>query len=200
MIEVKCDDKIHNFSEEISAGEVIKEIFGKKSGAIAALVNHEEKDLSHTIKQNCEISMIKDESDEGLYIMRHSCAHLLAQAVTELFPNAKPTIGPPIEHGFYYDFYMDPINEEDLRKIEKLMKLYVKRNIKIKREECDNKTLRQMFSENQFKMEIMDDKIGHDIGSSAYRQGDFVDLCRGPHVESTAKLRWFKLTSTSQAY
>ena len=76
MIEVKCDDKIHNFPEEISAGEVIKKIFGKKSGAIAALVNHEEKDLSHIIKQNCEISMIKDESDEGLYIMRHSCAHL----------------------------------------------------------------------------------------------------------------------------
>ena len=200
MIEVKCDDEIHNFPEEISAGEVIKEIFGKKSGAIAALVNHEEKDLSHIIKQNCEISMIKDDSDEGLYIMRHSCAHLLAQAVTELFPNAKPTIGPPIEHGFYYDFYMDPINETDLRKIEKLMKQYVKRNIKIEREEYNNETLRQMFSENQFKMEIMDDKIGHDIGSSAYRQGDFVDLCKGPHVESTAKLRWFKLTSTSQAY
>ncbi len=200
MIEVKCNDEIHNFPEEISAGEVIKEIFGKKSGAIAALINHEEKDLSHIIKQNCEIGMIKDDSDEGLYIMRHSCAHLLAQVVTELFPSAKPTIGPPIEHGFYYDFYMDPINEEDLKKIEKLMKKYVKRNIKIEREEYDNKTLRQMFSENQFKMEIMDDKIGHDIGSSAYRQGDFVDLCRGPHVESTAKLRWFKLTNTSQAY
>jgi len=200
MIEVKCGDEVHNFPEGISAGEVIKEISGKKSGAIAALVNNVEKDLSHNLKQNCEISIISDDSDEGLYIMRHSCAHLLAQAVTELFPDAKPTIGPPIEHGFYYDFYMNPINEDDLRKIEKLMKQYVKKNIKIEREEYDNKALREMFSENQFKMEIMDDKIGHDVGSSAYRQGNFVDLCRGPHVESTAKLKWFKLTSTSQAY
>ena len=200
MIEVKCDDGVHDFPKGISAGEVVKEIHGKKSGAIAALVNGEEKDLSYSLQKNCEIDIIKDDSDEGLYIMRHSCAHLLAQAVTELFPEAKPTIGPPIEHGFYYDFFMNPINEEDLKTIEKRMKELVKKNIKIEREEYDNKTLRNMFSDNSFKMEIMDDKIGHDVGSSAYRQGNFVDLCRGPHVESTAKLRWFKLTSTSQAY
>ena len=200
MIEVECDDGVHDFPKGISAGEVVKEIHGKKSGAIAALVNGEEKDLSYSLQKNCEIDIIKDDSDEGLYIMRHSCAHLLAQAVTELFPEAKPTIGPPIEHGFYYDFFMNPINEEDLKTIEKRMKELVKKNIKIEREEYDNKTLRNMFSDNSFKMEIMDDKIGHDVGSSAYRQGNFVDLCRGPHVESTAKLRWFKLTSTSQAY
>jgi threonyl-tRNA synthetase len=200
MIEVECGDGIHDFPEGISAGEAIKEICGKKSGAIAALVNGEEKDLSHSLEKNCEIEIIKDDSDKGLYIMRHSCAHLLAQAVTELFPEAKPTIGPPIEHGFYYDFFMNPINEDDLKNIEKRMKELVKKNIRIKREEYDNKALRKMFSDNSFKMEIMDDKIGQDVGSSAYRQGDFVDLCRGPHVESTAKLRWFKLTSTSQAY
>ena len=200
MIEVKCDNGVHDFPKGISAGEVVKEIHGKKSGAIAALVNGEEKDLSYSLQKNCEIDIIKDDSDEGLYIMRHSCAHLLAQAVTELFPEAKPTIGPPIEHGFYYDFFMNPINEEDLKTIEKRMKELVKKNIRIEREEYDNKALRNMFSDNSFKMEIMDDKIGHDVGSSAYRQGNFVDLCRGPHVESTAKLRWFKLTSTSQAY
>ena len=200
MIEVECNDGVHDFPKGISAGEVVKEIHGKKSGAIAALVNGEEKDLSYSLQKNCEIDIIKDDSDEGLYIMRHSCAHLLAQAVTELFPEAKPTIGPPIEHGFYYDFFMNPINEEDLKTIEKRMKELVKKNIRIEREEYDNKALRNIFSDNSFKMEIMDDKIGHDVGSSAYRQGNFVDLCRGPHVESTAKLRWFKLTSTSQAY
>jgi threonyl-tRNA synthetase len=200
MIEVKCDNGVHNFPEGISAGEAIKEIHGKKSGVIAVLVNDEEKDLSYSLEKNCEINVIKNDSDEGLYIMRHSCAHLLAQAVTELFPKAKPTIGPPIEHGFYYDFFMNPINEEDLKNIEKKMKELVKKNIRIEREEYDNKRLRKMFSDNSFKIEIIDDKIGHDGGSSAYRQGDFVDLCRGPHVESTAKLRWFKLTSTSQAY
>ena len=197
MIKVECDGAVHEFPTEISAGNVIKELYGKKSGAIAALVNEEEKDLSYLLSQNCKIDIITDDSKEGLYIMRHSCAHLLAQAVTELFPDARPTIGPPIDDGFYYDFYMKPINEEDLRKIEKLMKKIVKQNITIQREEHDNDTLRKMFTNNSFKM---DDKIGQEVGSSVYRQGNFVDLCRGPHVENTAKLRWFKLTNTSQAF
>ena len=200
MIKVECNNEMHEFSSEISVGGVIKKIYGKKSGAIAALVDNELKDLSYLLYQDCKIELIKDASDEGLYIMRHSCAHLLAQAVTELFPDAKPTIGPPIDGGFYYDFYMKPISEEDLRKIEKLMKKIVKQNIPIKREEHNNKTLRKMFSNNSFKMEIMDNKIGDEVGSSVYRQGKFVDLCRGPHVESTAKLKWFKLTNTSQAF
>ena len=200
MIEVKCNGALHNFSKGSTAKDVITEILGKKNNAIAAFVDGEQKDLSFSIQENCEIEAISGDSDEGAYILRHSCAHLLAQAVTQLYPEAKPTIGPPVENGFYYDFYMDPINESDLTKIEKLMRKIVKQNIPIKREEYDNKKLREMFSENQFKVEIMDDKIGHDVGSSAYRQGNFVDLCRGPHVESTAKLRWFKLTSTSQAF
>ena len=200
MIEVKCNGALHNFSKGSTAKDVITEILGKKNNAIAAFVNGEQRDLSFSIQENCEIEIISGDSDEGAYILRHSCAHLLAQAVTQLYPEAKPTIGPPVENGFYYDFYMDPINENELTKIEKLMRKIVKQNIPIKREEYDNKKLREMFSENQFKVEIMDDKIGHDVGSSAYRQGNFVDLCRGPHVESTAKLRWFKLTSTSQAF
>jgi len=200
MIKVHCDGALHEFSEGIKAREVFRNLHGKKNNAIAALVNGEEKDLSFTLNENCEISTITGDSDEGLYILRHSCAHLLAQAVTQLFPDAKPTIGPPIKHGFYYDFEMKPISEDDLRTIEKLMKKLVKQNITIQREEYNNETLRKMFANNPFKMEIMDDKIGHDVGSSAYRQGDFVDLCKGPHVENTSKLRWFKLTNTSQAF
>ncbi len=200
MIEVKCNGALHNFSKGTTAKDVITEILGKKNNAIAVFINGEQRDLSFSIQENCEIETISGDSDEGAYILRHSCAHLLAQAVTQLYPEAKPTIGPPVENGFYYDFYMDPINEDDLTKIEKLMRKIVKQNIPIRREEYDNKKLREMFSENQFKVEIMNEKIGHDVGSSAYRQGNFVDLCRGPHVESTAKLRWFKLTSTSQAF
>ena len=150
MIKVECDDAVHEFPVEISVGKVIKEVYGKKSGAIAALVNDEEKDLSYLLSQNCKINLIKDNSEEGLYIMRHSCAHLLAQAVTELFPEARPTIGPPIDDGFYYDFYMDPINEDDLRKIEKLMKKIVKQNLPIQREEHDNKTLRKKLKKRIF--------------------------------------------------
>jgi threonyl-tRNA synthetase len=194
------EDSHHEYASGISVGEVIRNVHGKKSGAVAAMVNGEQRDLSFELGSNCKVIPIMGESEEGLYILRHSCAHLLAQAVTEIFPNAKPTIGPPIEHGFYYDFFMDPIGDEGLRQIEKRMGYLVKQNLPIEREEYDNDTLREVFSSNPFKLEIMDDKIGHDVGSSAYRQGDFIDLCRGPHVSSTSQLRWFKLTSTSQAY
>ena len=190
----------HEYSSGISVGEVIANVHGKKSGAVAASVDGEQRDLSFALEDDCAVDAILGESDEGLYILRHSCAQLLTQAVTEIFPDAKPTIGPPIEHGFYYDFLMDPIGDDELRQIEKRMKELVKQNLPIEREEYDNDSLREMFADNPFKIEIMDDKLGHDVGSSAYRQGDFVDLCRGPHVSRTSQLRWFKLTSTSQAY
>ena len=201
MIKVKMGDgKVHTYEVGITAEDVISNILGRKHGAVAALVDGIEHDFSHVLKTDCSIEPILGASDAGLYILRHSCAHLLAQAVTEMFPDAKPTIGPPIEHGFYYDFHMEPISEDELPKIEKCMKKLAKQNLKIEREEHGNTKLRKMFSQNQFKAEIIDDKIGHDVGSSAYRQGNFVDLCRGPHVSSTSQLRWFKLTSTSQAY
>ena len=201
MVSIELSDgNVHEYAEGISAGEVILNVHGKRSGAVAALVNGEQRDFSHIIESDCKIEPISGDSDEGLYILRHSCAHLLAQAVVELFPDAKPTIGPPIENGFYYDFHMDPIGDEDLKKIEKRMQQHVRSNHKIMREEYDNSTLREMFGSNKFKIEIMDDKVGQEVGSSAYRQGDFIDLCRGPHVPSTSHLRWFKLTSTSQAY
>ena len=191
---------VHEYAIGISAGEVITNVHGRKSGAVAALVNGVERDMGHELDGDCTVLPILGESPEGLYILRHSCAHLLAQAVTEIFPDAKPTIGPPIDHGFYYDFYMDSISEEELKTIEKRMKELVKKNLRISREEYGNDELRSKFVDNKFKLEIMDDKIGHDIGSSIYRQGEFIDLCRGPHVPSTSHLRWFKLTSTSTAY
>ena len=201
MISVDVGEEVpHEYASGISAGEVIKNVHGRKSGAVAALVDGEERDMSFPLEADCKVDPILGGSEEGLYILRHSCAHLLAQAVTQLYPESKPTIGPPIEHGFYYDFHMDPIGDEELREIEKRMRELVKSNLAIEREEHDNESLREMFGANPFKMEIMDDKIGHDVGSSAYRQGDFVDLCRGPHVSLTSQLRWFKLTSTSQAY
>jgi len=198
-VEVGADEP-HEYASGITAGEVIKNVHGRKSGAVAALVNGVESDFSHILDADCSVEPILGESDAGLYILRHSCAHLLAQAVTELYPDAKPTIGPPIDHGFYYDFHMEPIGEEQLRAIEKKMNEHIRANHEIIREDLDNDSLREMFGDNKFKLEIMDDKIGHDVGSSAYRQGDFIDLCRGPHVPATSHLRWFKLTSTSTAY
>ena len=201
MIEVQINDKeTHEYASGITAGDILLNVYGKRNGAVAANINGVERDMSFIINDNCKIEPILGDSEEGLYILRHSCAHLLAQAVVEMFPDAKPTIGPPIEHGFYYDFHMNPIGDNDLKKIEKRMGQLVRENITIQREEHENNDLREMFKENKFKIEIMDDKIGNEVGSTAYRQGDFVDLCRGPHVPSTSHLRWFKLTSTSQAY
>ena len=201
MIQVKInDDETHEYASGITAGDILENVYGKRSGAVAANIDGIERDMSFTINENCKIEPILGESEQGLYIIRHSCAHLLAQAVVEIFPDAKPTIGPPIEHGFYYDFHMNPIGDSELKKIEKRMNQLVRENIKINREEYENNELREMFQKNKFKIEIMDEKIGNEVGSTAYRQGDFVDLCRGPHVPSTSHLRWFKLTSTSQAY
>ena len=201
MIQVKInDDETHEYASGITAGDILENVYGKRSGAVAANIDGIERDMSFTINENCKIEPILGESEQGLYILRHSCAHLLAQAVVEIFPDAKPTIGPPIEHGFYYDFHMNPIGDSDLKKIEKRMNQLVRENININREEYENNELREMFQKNKFKIEIMDEKIGNEVGSTAYRQGNFVDLCRGPHVPSTSHLRWFKLTSTSQAY
>ena len=193
-------DGAHEYASGISAGEVILNVHGKRSGAVAALIDGVERDFSFVLDSDCSLEPINGESEAGLYILRHSCAHLLAQAVVEMFPDAKPTIGPPIDHGFYYDFHMDSIGDAELRAIEKKMNQHIRSNHAIIREEMDNDSLREMFADNKFKIEIMDDKIGHEVGSSAYRQGDFVDLCRGPHVPATSHLRWFKLTSTSTAY
>lgn len=194
------DGEFREYETGITAGDVIRDIHGRKSGVVATLIDGIEKDMSTVLESNCKIEPIHGESDAGLYILRHSCAHLLAQAVTQLYPDAKPTIGPPIEHGFYYDFFMQPVGDEELKKIEEQMREIMKKNLPIVREEHTNDSLRKMFGGNKFKTEIMDDKIGHEVGSTAYRQGEFVDLCRGPHVESTSQIRWFKLTSSSQAY
>ena len=158
-------DESHEYAVGISVGEIIHNVHGRKSGAVAATVDGQEVDLSHELSTDCSVRPILGTSDEGLYILRHSCAHLLAQAVLEFFPDAKPTIGPPIENGFYYDFHMNPISEEDLRAIEKRMKALVKQNLKVEREEHDNASLREMFAHNVFKIEIMDDKIGEGSGS-----------------------------------
>ena len=164
------EGETHQYAPGITAGEVIRNVHGRKSGAVAALVDGIERDMSHELADGQRIEPILGESEAGLYILRHSCAHLLAQAVLEFYPNAKPTIGPPIENGFYYDFHMDPISDEDLRAIEKRMKELVKANLAVEREEHDNATLRSMFADNPFKIEIMDDKIGEGSGSSVYRR------------------------------
>ena len=115
------DGTVNEYAAGITCGEVITDALGKKNGCLAALVDGQQKDMTHQIEESCHIEGIKAESEAGMYILRHSTAHLLAQAVMELYPEAKPTIGPAIDRGFYYDFAMDPITESDLKPIHKKM-------------------------------------------------------------------------------
>ncbi|MEC7589538.1 MAG: threonine--tRNA ligase, partial [Candidatus Thermoplasmatota archaeon] len=201
MINVTLPDgTVNEYAAGITCAEVITDALGKKNGCLAALVDGQEKDMSHEIHQSCKVEGIKAESDAGMYILRHSTAHLLAQAVTELYPDAKPTIGPAIDRGFYYDFAMEPITEADLKPIQKKMQELARRNFTVERIELDDSELREHFATNSYKLEIIDDKIGEGTGSTIYKQGDWYDLCLGPHVSNTGKLMFCKLTSVSSAY
>ena len=115
------DGTINEYAAGVTAGEVVIDALGKKHGCLAARIDDVERDLSTELTADCNLEGILADSDAGMYILRHSTAHLLAQAVLELYPDAKPTIGPPIDRGFYYDFAMEPIGESDLKPIEKKM-------------------------------------------------------------------------------
>jgi len=191
---------VHEYSSEISADEVLQDVHGRKHGCIAALIDGEQRDLSHTLERDCVVSGIKTDSTEGMHILRHSCAHLLAHAVTDLYPAAKPTIGPAIEDGFYYDFAMDPIGEDELQAISKRMSHLARANLAVERVECTSEELSEMFAANPYKTEIITEKLEAGGGSTIYRQGDFSDLCLGPHAPATSKLMHFRLTSVSAAF
>ncbi len=137
--------EVHQYISGITAAEIITDIHGKKHGCVAAIIDGKQKDLSYEITNDCELKGIKVDSEEGMYILRHSCAHLLAQAVTDLFPDAKPTIGPPVDGGFYYDFAMDNIGEEELKIIEKQLQILFRENLIIVRLEFSEVELIEIF-------------------------------------------------------
>ena len=168
---------------------------------IAAKIDGQPVDLNRIIDKDCTVEWISPESAEGLDVLRHSSAHLMAQAVQSLFPGTQVTIGPTIDDGFYYDFKRDqPFLPEDLELIEKRMQELVKANLKVVREELPRADAIELFRKlgEAYKVEIIE---GIDADTvSLYRQGDWVDLCRGPHVPSTGSLKAFKLTSIAGAY
>ena len=191
-------------SVDVPSGTRVEELAsraGVKRGIVAAKVNGRLVDLSRELDQDATLEWISPESVEGLDTMRHSTAHLMAQAVQNLFPGTQVTIGPTIENGFYYDFKRsEPFSPEELERIEKRMEELAKADLKIVREEMPRNEAIELFRRmgEDYKVEIIeaipDEKV------SLYRQGDWVDLCRGPHVPSTAALKAFKLTSIAGAY
>jgi len=171
--------------------------------AIAVRVNGDLWDLAREIDQDVSIEVVTRDSDDGLELLRHDAAHVLAEAVKELWPDTQVTIGPAIENGFYYDFARDePFTPEDLEVIEKRMNDIVARDEEIQREVWERDKAIQFFRDQgeEYKAQIIED-IPQDDAITLYRQGDFIDLCRGPHLPSTGKLgKAFRLTRVSGAY
>lgn len=204
MIEVTLPDgSKREFNSPVTVGDVAASIgAGLARAALAGKVNGKLVDLSHPITENSTVSIVTDKDPEGLEIIRHSTSHLMAQAVKELYPQAQITIGPVIENGFYYDFSLPKhLANEDLPLIEKKMDEIVKRDLPIVREEMDRDEAVKYFNSigEHYKAEIIGSiPAGETI--SLYRQGDYVDLCRGPHVPSTGRLRVHKLMKLAGAY
>lgn len=175
---------------------------GLARNAVAIKVNGELKDLYSLVDEDAEFSVVTLKDKEGLDIYRHTCSHILAQAVKSIYPNVKLAIGPTIEDGFYYDFdFKTPISKDDFDKIEAEMNKIIKAKLPLERHELSKKDAVKLFSEKHedYKVELIND-LPKDSVISTYKQGDFVDLCRGPHLPNTGLIKAFKLTSIAGAY
>ena len=197
------DGSVRSFEQAVTVAEVAASIgAGLAKAALAGRVDGKMVDLSHRIETDAALAIVTDKGDDGLEIIRHSTAHLLAHAVKELFPEAQVTIGPVIDNGFYYDFsYTRPFTPEDIAAIEARMNEIARREIPVSREVWARDQAVEFFKGigEHYKAEIIA-SIPSAEDVSLYRQGDFIDLCRGPHVPSTGKLKVFKLTKLAGAY
>ena len=175
---------------------------GLARAVVVSKIDGELKDLNYALEEDCSLELFTGDSPEGHDTLLHSTAHLMAQAVKSLFPKSKVTIGPTIENGFYYDFDVDtPFTDEIILKIEKRMKELAKSSQEIARIEISAKDAIKMFDDmgESYKVEIIKEIDSNEV-ISAYKQSEFTDLCRGPHVSNTSKIKYFKLLSTSGAY
>lgn len=197
------DGSVKQFDGAVTVLGVAESIgAGLAKAALAGKVNGQLVDLSAPITENAAVSIVTGKDKEGLEMLRHSTAHLMAQAVKELFPAAQVTIGPSVENGFYYDFSFErAFTPEDLKAIETRMGELVKKNIPIERFEMKREEAIEYFTKlgEHYKVELIA-AIPEGETISLYRQGDFTDLCRGPHVPSTGKLKVFKLMKVAGAY
>lgn len=173
---------------------------GLRKKAVAGKFNGQLVDLTRPLEQDGAIEIITPGSEEALEVLRHSTAHLMAQALKHLYGDVKFGVGPVIEGGFYYDFDMDDkVSSDDFDKIEKTMKQIVNENHKIVREVVSKEKAKDFFKDDPYKLELID-AIPEDESVTLYTQGEFTDLCRGVHVPSTSKIKEFKLLSTAGAY
>src|SRR6266404_5950639 len=197
------DGSSKSFPGPVTVAEIASSIgAGLARAALAGKVNGKLVDTSHRIDADADVAIVTERDPEGVEILRHSTAHLLAHAVKELFPDAQVTIGPVIENGFYYDFsYKRPFTPEDLAAIEKRMTEIARKDLPVSRKVMPRDAAVELFSSmgEKYKAEIIS-SIPEGETISLYEQGDFIDLCRGPHVPSTGKLKVFKLMRVAGAY
>ncbi|WP_404988905.1 threonine--tRNA ligase [Clostridium culturomicium] len=204
MLKVKLKDGsvkevMENSSVLDLAGLISKKLL---KAAVVGEVNGTLVDLSHKLNDNDEVNIITFEDEVGIEVMRHSTSHVMAQAVKNIYKDAKLAIGPSIENGFYYDFHMEnPLNNEDLENIEKEMNRIIQSNLSFLRIEATREEAIKFMEERNepYKVELIKE-LPQDETISLYKQGDFIDLCRGPHLLSTNNIKAFKLTSVAGAY
>ena len=204
MPEIRLPDgSTRSYSKKITVADIALDIGeGLARAALAGKVGDQLVDLSYEISSDSNLSIITARDQEGIDVIRHSTAHLLAYAVKELFPDAQVTIGPVIDNGFYYDFsYKRPFTPEDLSTIEKKMTELAKKDFTVERIVMDRKEAIKHFKgiKEEYKSEIIE-SIPDAEEVSLYKEGDFIDLCKGPHVPSTGKLKVFKLMKVAGAY
>ena len=204
MIKVKlidgCMKEIEEGSNCYSLAASISKKLAKE--AIAAKINDKLVDLNHGLKNDDQVEIITADSEEGIEIIRHSTAHVMAQAVKRIYGNVKLAIGPTIKNGFYYDFDLDiSLTQDDLKKIEDEMNKIINEDLKFKRDDVSREEALKIMSEKgeYYKVELIN-ALDESEKISLYEQGDFTDLCRGPHIPSTKFIKAFKLTSVAGAY
>ncbi len=197
------DGSRRHFDAPVSVLDVARDIGpGLAKAALAGKIDDRLVDVRHEITDDVTLAIVTERDPEGVEVIRHSAAHLLAQAVKELFPEAQVTIGPVIANGFYYDFALEkPFTPEDLENIERRMKQLAKADLPVQREVMARNAAVEYFRGlgEAYKAEIIE-SIPEDQEISLYRQGEFVDLCRGPHIPSTGRIKAFKLTKVAGAY
>ena len=189
---------------EVPSGSLLADLAAQVSKklakrAVAAWVDDELRDLSHPVEHDCTVRFVTPNDPEGLDVYRHSSAHLMAEAVVAIFPEARPTIGPVVAEGFYYDFDHAPFSEEDLERIEARMRQIVTEDRPLRRRELTRAEALSLFKDNPYKIEMIE-QMPEGEGVSAYDQGGFIDLCRGPHVPNLSRIKAFKLLKVAGAY
>ena len=197
------DGSIKEYAEAMSAYDIARDISEELARAACAVeINGEVKDLRTVVDSDCEMNILTAKDSEGLRTVRHTCSHVLAEAVKRLFPNVKLAIGPSIDEGFYYDFESEPFSREDLDNLEKEMKKIIKEGNRLEKFTLPREEAIALMKEKEepYKVELIED-LPEDAEISFYKQGEgFTDLCAGPHLMNTKGIKAYKLISSSMAY